>query len=131
MSSCFCFFVGETTANLFCFCQTKIKQLEQEAHLAAGQQFLVTSNTQLRTVCFSCITFLLIFQSSEVYMASLSLCMYVQSVCAHFCVHLFFQYSNLCLKVLFEKLRLHDRCENKKLPKTVNKQQQSTSEAAV
>lgn len=36
-----------------------------------------------------------------------------------------------CLKVLFEKLRLHERCENKKLPKTVNKQQQSTSEAAV
>ncbi|XP_028285604.1 DNA polymerase nu [Parambassis ranga] len=61
---------------------TKIKQLEQEAHLAAGQKFLVTSNTQLRTV-------------------------------------------------LFEKLRLHERCENKKLPKTVNKQQQSTSEAAL
>uniref|UniRef100_A0A672GA81 Polymerase (DNA directed) nu n=1 Tax=Salarias fasciatus TaxID=181472 RepID=A0A672GA81_SALFA len=32
--------------------------------------------------------------------------------------------------VLFEKLRLHERCENKKLPKTINKQQQSTSEAA-
>ncbi|KAM9425715.1 DNA polymerase nu [Pholidichthys leucotaenia] len=60
---------------------TKIKQLEQEAHRAAGQIFLVTSNTQLRTV-------------------------------------------------LFEKLRLHERCENKKLPKTINKQQ-STSEAAL
>uniref|UniRef100_A0A3Q3MQU0 Polymerase (DNA directed) nu n=1 Tax=Mastacembelus armatus TaxID=205130 RepID=A0A3Q3MQU0_9TELE len=61
---------------------TRMKQLEQEAHRAAGQKFLVTSNTQLRTV-------------------------------------------------LFEKLRLHERCENKKLPKTINKQQQSTSEAAV
>uniref|UniRef100_A0A8C2X349 Polymerase (DNA directed) nu n=1 Tax=Cyclopterus lumpus TaxID=8103 RepID=A0A8C2X349_CYCLU len=61
---------------------TKMKQLEQEAHRAAGQIFLVTSSTQLRTV-------------------------------------------------LFEKLCLHERCENKKLPKTVNKQQQSTSEAAV
>ncbi|KAE8279210.1 DNA polymerase nu [Larimichthys crocea] len=61
---------------------TKMKQLEQEAHRAAGQMFLVTSNTQLRTV-------------------------------------------------LFEKLCLHERCENKKLPKTVNKQQQSTSEAAL
>ncbi|XP_076581726.1 DNA polymerase nu [Chaetodon auriga] len=60
----------------------KMKQLEQEAHQAAGQIFLITSNTQLRTV-------------------------------------------------LFEKLRLHERCENKKLPKTVNKQQQSTSEAAL
>ncbi|XP_041842355.1 DNA polymerase nu isoform X3 [Melanotaenia boesemani] len=61
---------------------TKMKQLEQEAHQAAGQIFLVTSNTQLRAV-------------------------------------------------LFEKLRLHERCENKKLPKTFNKQQQSTSEAAL
>ncbi|XP_073330734.1 DNA polymerase nu [Pagrus major] len=61
---------------------TKMKQLEQEAHRAAGQIFLVTSNTQLRTV-------------------------------------------------LFEKLCLHERCENKKLPKTINKQQQSTSEAAL
>uniref|UniRef100_A0A672YL87 Polymerase (DNA directed) nu n=1 Tax=Sphaeramia orbicularis TaxID=375764 RepID=A0A672YL87_9TELE len=59
----------------------KMKQLEQEAHRAAGQIFLLTSSSQLRTV-------------------------------------------------LFEKLRLHERCENKKLPKTVNKQQ-STSEAAV
>ncbi|KAM4714500.1 DNA polymerase nu [Anableps anableps] len=59
-----------------------MKQLEQEAHKAAGQIFLVTSNAQLRTV-------------------------------------------------LFEKLRLQERCENKKLPKTVNKQQQSTSEAAL
>lgn len=33
-------------------------------------------------------------------------------------------------KVLFERLRLHEQCENKKLPKTLNKQQ-STSEAAV
>uniref|UniRef100_A0A3Q2VPN0 Polymerase (DNA directed) nu n=1 Tax=Haplochromis burtoni TaxID=8153 RepID=A0A3Q2VPN0_HAPBU len=61
---------------------TKMKQLEQEAHRAAGQIFLLTSNTQLRTI-------------------------------------------------LFEKLRLHERCENKKLPKTIGKQQQSTSEAAV
>uniref|UniRef100_A0A3P8PNT6 DNA-directed DNA polymerase family A palm domain-containing protein n=1 Tax=Astatotilapia calliptera TaxID=8154 RepID=A0A3P8PNT6_ASTCA len=61
---------------------TKLKQLEQEAHRAAGQIFLLTSNTQLRTI-------------------------------------------------LFEKLRLHERCENKKLPKTIGKQQQSTSEAAV
>ncbi|XP_030194862.1 DNA polymerase nu isoform X1 [Gadus morhua] len=61
---------------------TKMKQLEQEAHQAAGQIFLVTSSTQLRTV-------------------------------------------------LFDKLRLHERCENKKLPKTINKQQQSTSEAAL
>uniref|UniRef100_A0A3B5AE77 DNA polymerase nu n=1 Tax=Stegastes partitus TaxID=144197 RepID=A0A3B5AE77_9TELE len=61
---------------------TKMKQLEKEAHQAAGQIFLVTSSTQLRTV-------------------------------------------------LFEKLRLHERCENKKLPKTINKQQQSTSEAAL
>uniref|UniRef100_A0A8C7SY20 Polymerase (DNA directed) nu n=1 Tax=Oncorhynchus mykiss TaxID=8022 RepID=A0A8C7SY20_ONCMY len=61
-------------------CQTKMKQLEHEAHQAAGQMFLVSSSTQLRTV-------------------------------------------------LFEKLRLQERCENKKLPKTLNKQQQSTSEA--
>ncbi|XP_070786310.1 DNA polymerase nu [Enoplosus armatus] len=61
---------------------TKMKQLEQEAHRAAGQIFLVTSNTQLRSV-------------------------------------------------LFEKLCLHERCENKKLPKTINKQHQSTSEAAL
>uniref|UniRef100_A0A3B5LMN4 Polymerase (DNA directed) nu n=1 Tax=Xiphophorus couchianus TaxID=32473 RepID=A0A3B5LMN4_9TELE len=61
---------------------TKLKQLEQEAHKAAGEIFLVTSNAQLRTV-------------------------------------------------LFEKLRLQERCKNKKLPKTINKQQQSTSEAAV
>ncbi|XP_029382792.1 DNA polymerase nu [Echeneis naucrates] len=60
----------------------KMKQLEQEAHQAAGQIFLVTSNTQLRTI-------------------------------------------------LFEKLRLHEQCEKKKLPKTINKQQQSTSEAAL
>ncbi|XP_047433521.1 DNA polymerase nu [Mugil cephalus] len=60
----------------------KMKHLEQEAHRTAGQMFLVTSNTQLRTV-------------------------------------------------LFEKLRLHERCENKKLPKTISKQQQSTSEAAL
>ncbi|KAL7875743.1 hypothetical protein AOLI_G00107060 [Acnodon oligacanthus] len=60
----------------------KVKQLEQEAHQAAGQQFLVSSSAQLRLV-------------------------------------------------LFEKLRLHERCENKKLPKTVLKQQHSTSEAAL
>ncbi|KAM3838285.1 DNA polymerase nu-like, partial [Diretmus argenteus] len=61
---------------------TKMKQLEQDAHQAAGQMFLVSSSTQLRMV-------------------------------------------------LFEKLRLHERCANKKLPKTVNKHQQSTSEAAL
>ncbi|KAM9406208.1 DNA polymerase nu [Salvelinus alpinus] len=61
---------------------TKMKQLEHEAHQAAGQMFLVSSSTQLRTV-------------------------------------------------LFEKLRLQERCENKKLPKTLNKQQQSTSEAVL
>ncbi|XP_061816996.1 DNA polymerase nu isoform X3 [Nerophis lumbriciformis] len=60
----------------------KMKQLEEEAHRAAGQMFLVTSNIQLRTV-------------------------------------------------LFEKLRLHELCENKRLPKTFSTQQQSTSEAAV
>nr|XP_015199498.1 PREDICTED: DNA polymerase nu-like isoform X1 [Lepisosteus oculatus] len=60
----------------------KLKQLEQEAHQAAGQQFLVSSSSQLRVV-------------------------------------------------LFEKLRLHERCENKKLPKTVLRQQQSTSEATL
>ncbi|KAJ8390323.1 hypothetical protein AAFF_G00108920 [Aldrovandia affinis] len=60
----------------------KLKQLEQEAHKAAGQQFLVSSSTQLRLV-------------------------------------------------LFEKLRLQERCENRKLPKTMLKQQQSTSEAAL
>eukprot|EP00064_Thunnus_orientalis_P018935 superscaffoldBa00004533_g19044 len=82
---------------------TKMKQLEQEAHRAAGQMFLVTSNTQLRTVC----TF-----------------MYT-SVCV-VCMHVY-----PAAPVLFEKLRLHERCENKKLPKTTNKQQQSTSEAAL
>ncbi|XP_068164913.1 DNA polymerase nu [Antennarius striatus] len=61
---------------------TKLKQLEQEAHRAAGQKFLVTSSVQLRAV-------------------------------------------------LFEKLCLHEKCENKKLPKTINKRQQSTSEAAL
>ncbi|XP_045081492.1 DNA polymerase nu isoform X1 [Coregonus clupeaformis] len=61
---------------------TKMKQLEHQAHQAAGQMFLVSSSTQLRTV-------------------------------------------------LFEKLRLQERCENKKLPKTLNKQQQSTSEAVL
>ncbi|XP_065104594.1 DNA polymerase nu [Paramisgurnus dabryanus] len=60
---------------------SKLKQLEQEAHQAAGQQFLVSSSAQLRLI-------------------------------------------------LFDKLRLHERCENKKLPKTV-KQQQSTSETAL
>ncbi|XP_026209305.1 DNA polymerase nu [Anabas testudineus] len=60
----------------------KMKQLEQEAHQAAGQMFLITSNSQLRMV-------------------------------------------------LFEKLRLHEHCKNKKLPKTINKQHQSTSEATL
>lgn len=62
-----------------------------------------------------------------------------------FCTCVFFLFVNIhfsvidlwilwiynVLKVLFEKLCLHQRCENKKLPKTINKQQQSTSEAAV
>ncbi|XP_061769611.1 DNA polymerase nu [Nerophis ophidion] len=61
---------------------SKMKQLEEEAHRAAGQMFLVTSNIQLRTV-------------------------------------------------LFEKLRLHELCEKKRLPKTFSTQQQSTSEAAL
>ncbi|XP_061106699.1 DNA polymerase nu [Conger conger] len=60
----------------------KLKQLEQDAHKAAGQQFLVSSSAQLRLV-------------------------------------------------LFEKLRLQERCESKKLPKTLLKQHQSTSEAAL
>ncbi|XP_035375880.1 DNA polymerase nu [Electrophorus electricus] len=60
---------------------TKMKELEQEAHQAAGQQFRVSSSAQLR-------------------------------------------------QVLFEKLHLHERCENKNLPKTVLKQQ-STSEAVL
>ncbi|KAL0970169.1 hypothetical protein UPYG_G00238310 [Umbra pygmaea] len=60
----------------------QMKQLEQEAHQAAGQMFLVSSSTQLRTV-------------------------------------------------LFEKLRLQHRCENKNLPKTLNKQKHSTSEATL
>lgn len=48
------------------------------------------------------------------------------------CVSCFVDTADLqYLKVLFEKLRLHERCENKKLPKTTGKQQQSTSEAAV
>uniref|UniRef100_A0A672RWP1 DNA-directed DNA polymerase n=1 Tax=Sinocyclocheilus grahami TaxID=75366 RepID=A0A672RWP1_SINGR len=60
---------------------SKLKQLEQEAHQAAGQKFLVSSSAQLRLI-------------------------------------------------LFEKLRLHELCENKKLPKTIKKQQ-STSETAL
>ncbi|XP_047242292.1 uncharacterized protein LOC124880916 isoform X4 [Girardinichthys multiradiatus] len=80
-SHCICVDKGELkrTSDLL---GTKIKQLEQEAHKAAGQIFMVTSNAQLRAV-------------------------------------------------LFEKLRLHELCENKKLPKTISKQQQSTSEAAL
>ncbi|RVE60440.1 hypothetical protein OJAV_G00180800 [Oryzias javanicus] len=77
-----CIYVDkETLKKMSDLLGTKIKQLEQEAHQAAGQKFLVTSSSQLRTV-------------------------------------------------LFEKLRLHELCENKKLPKTINKQQ-STSEAAL
>ncbi|XP_036407695.1 DNA polymerase nu [Megalops cyprinoides] len=60
----------------------KLKQLEQDAHKAAGQQFLVSSSAQLRLV-------------------------------------------------LFEKLRLQERCDSRKLPRTVLKQQQSTSETAL
>ncbi|XP_043099806.1 DNA polymerase nu [Puntigrus tetrazona] len=60
---------------------SKLKQLEQEAHQAAGQKFLVSSSAQLRLI-------------------------------------------------LFDKLRLHELCENKKLPKTITKLQ-STSETAL
>lgn len=52
-------------------------------------------------------------------------------------MYVYFYFMGLCilmmsdvLKVLFERLRLHERCENKKLPRTLNKQQ-STSEAVV
>nr|XP_014350670.1 PREDICTED: DNA polymerase nu [Latimeria chalumnae] len=60
----------------------RLKQLEQEAHKAAGQQFLLTSSNQLR-------------------------------------------------QVLFEKLRLHQLCEKKELPKTDLRHLQSTSEAVL
>ncbi|XP_023681239.2 DNA polymerase nu isoform X2 [Paramormyrops kingsleyae] len=60
----------------------RLKQLEQEAHQAAGQHFLVSSSVQLR-------------------------------------------------QVLFEKLRLQERCEGRKLPRTVLTQQQSTSESVL
>lgn len=97
--------------------QTKMRQLEQEAHKAAGQVFLLTSSTQLRTVwIFLCadITFL-------VWLVWGLRCFIILGYLGNF---------NLCLQVLFEKLCLHERCDNKKLPKTINKQQ-STSEAAV
>lgn len=73
------------------------------------------------------------------------LCAYV-SVSVHVCSGVFscsmlcacFSLMDLCtlciydvLQVLFDKLCLHEQCKNKKLPKTLNKQQQSTSEAAV
>lgn len=72
-----------------------------------------------------------VFQCCEVLIRKFLLfSFYTLCVCA--CHGFFFYIVYLrCLKVLFEKLRLHERCENKKLPKTVNKQQQSTSEAAV
>lgn len=128
-------------------CQTKMKQLEQEAHRAAGQIFLVTSNTQLRTVC----TFMWILWNEGIVdlyniyiwpfpLSILCLCVnkYLLYVCTRFYVVCMLQCYGFvdivdlqCLKVLFEKLCLHERCENKKLPKTINKQQQSTSEAAV
>ncbi|TNN72010.1 DNA polymerase nu [Liparis tanakae] len=92
---------------------TKMKQLEQDAHRAAGQIFLVTSSTQLRTVCTR-YGFVIVFCSVS---------------CVGFDVMKYVVSQRL--KVLFEKLCLHERCENKKLPKTVNKQQQSTSEAAL
>ncbi|KAL4660914.1 DNA polymerase nu isoform X2 [Arapaima gigas] len=60
----------------------RLRQLEQEAHQAAGQQFLVASSVQLRLI-------------------------------------------------LFEKLRLQERCESQRLPRTLLTQQQSTSEAAL
>lgn len=95
------------------FLQVKMRQLEQEAHRAAGQTFLITSSTQLRTV------------RTSVCRVLTCVCMYVKLI------------TSLCyglpmfLQVLFDKLCLHEHCENKKLPKTLNKQQQSTSEAAV
>lgn len=131
-----------------------MKQLEQEAHRAAGQIFLVTSNTQLRTVCtltctsvccmHVCVCMLLLIISMTfpslyiVRMCECMYCMYAHYLCTFLCYTCMFQCYGfvdivdlLCLKVLFEKLCLHKRCENKKLPKTINKQQQSTSEAAV
>lgn len=54
--------------------------------------------------------------------------MSVCTICAF--LHDGFVNINDVLKVLFERLRLHERCENKKLPRTLNRQQ-STSEAAV
>lgn len=136
--------------------QNKMKQLEQEAHRAAGQKFLVTSNTQLRTVgcdwpCYWCV-FEHSFPSHVITLfgglkfendfPSRRVCS-----CEYHCLlKCIVRYAlrkfpserglfTLCmcnvLQVLFDKLGLHEQCDNRKLPKTLNKQQQSTSEAAV
>lgn len=92
--------------------KTKMKQLEQQAHQTAGQKFLVSSSSQLREV-------------------RVHICMSLrQAVERCLCIYTDCNASSCC-QVLFEKLRLHARCENKKLPKTLLKQQQSTSEAVV
>lgn len=46
-----CSLLKEPCVFVLFFSQTKMKQLEQEAHQAAGEIFLITSNTQLRAVC--------------------------------------------------------------------------------
>lgn len=129
--------------------QAKMKQLEQEAHQAAGQMFLITSNSQLRMVCIKspntilqCCKILILGKVRNVYLSFYIV--YVCYVCAHVstwvllinvCLLQLERFVHIldlqCLKVLFEKLRLHEHCKNKKLPKTINKQHQSTSEATV
>lgn len=135
-----------------------MKQLEQEAHRAAGQIFLVTSNTQLRTVGCDWLRYCAadvflnicsplckkIYLGPQIWKrfppfvmfasASLTVCSSVLSdmICASFSlIGLFTLWMCNVLQVLFDKLCLHEQCENRKLPKTLNKQQQSTSEAAV
>lgn len=141
-------------------CQAKMKQLEQEAHRAAGQIFLLTSNTQLRTVgcewlCYCAADVYLEMGSPPVRLhlfgaSNLKNICPPHRVCLHeyhcllkcfffsICLYAHFNPMGLftpcmynVLQVLFEKLCLHEQCENRKLPRTLNKQQQSTSEAAV
>ncbi|CAG5959801.1 unnamed protein product, partial [Menidia menidia] len=132
----------------------KMKQLEQEAHRAAGQIFLVTSSSQLRTVLFEKLrlherceskklpkTFKQQQSTSEaadlhplpkIILEHRQAKMKQLEQEAHRAAgQIFLVTSSSQLRtVLFEKLRLHERCESKKLPKTF-KQQQSTSEAAL
>lgn len=144
-----------------------MRQLEQEAHRAAGQIFLVTSNTQLRmvsskwlyfcaallrvaAVLLMCILRLgpplcyYIYVGPQVWKSfppivvfasvSITVCSSVLSDLLWACFSLTGLFT-LCMcnvfQVLFDKLCLHEQCENRKLPRTLNKQQQSTSEAAV